>query len=120
MRRLTVDSSRGQDSRWWGADGTLRIGPPSWGWLAAAFRSGAALRADQRLAGCRVPALFLVPEADRLVDARAALTVAARMPAAEVVRFGPEAGHEVLREGLAVRDRAFAAIDRFLDRKAAV
>ena len=79
---------------------------------------GRAAPADPRLAACRVPVLFLVPEADRLVDARAALAVAARMPAAEVVRFGPEAGHEVLREGLAVRDRAFAAIDRFLDRKA--
>lgn len=118
LRRLTVDSSRGQDDRWWEADPTLRLGAPSWGWIDAAFRSGAALRADPRLAECRVPALFLVPEADRLVDARAALAVAARMPVAEVVRFGPESGHEVLREGLAVRDQAFAAIDRFLDRKA--
>ena len=64
-----------------------------------------------------MPSLFLVPERDRLVDARATLALAARMPAVEVVRFGPEAGHEVLREGVAVRDRAFAAIDRFLDRE---
>ena len=118
LRRLTVDSSRGQDVRWWEADASLRLGAPSWGWLAEAFRSGAALRADPRLDAVRVPVLFLVPEHDRLVDARAALAVAARMPAAEVVRFGAEAGHEVLREGLAVRERAFDAIDRFLDRKA--
>ena len=117
FRRLTVDNSRGQDERWWHDGGELALGSPSWGWVTAAFRSGAALQADPRLALIRVPTLFLVPEADRLVDARAALAVAARMPAAEVVRFGAEAGHEVLREGMAVRDRAFAAIDRFLDRR---
>lgn len=117
-RRLTVDTARGQDDRWWEADGTLKLGAPSWGWVAEAFRSGEALRSDPRLAAVRTPILFLVPEFDRLVDARAALAVAALMPGAEVVRFGREAGHEVLREGIAVRDRAFAAIDRFLARKA--
>lgn len=119
MRRLTVGNGDGQDDRWWEqADAGLRLGPPSWGWIAAAFRSGAALDRDPRLAGVTVPTLFLVPEHDRLVDARAALRLAARIPAAELVRFGPEAGHEVLREGGEVRARAFAAIDRFLDRKA--
>ena len=118
LRRLTVDNSRGQDARWWEADGTLKLGPPSWGWVSEAFTSGAKLRYDPRLAEVRTPTLFLVPEHDQLVDARAALAVAARMPSAEVVRFGLEAGHEVLREGDAVRDRAFAAIDKFLDRKA--
>lgn len=118
MRRLTKDNRDGQDSRWWQADGALKLGPPSWGWLAEAFRSGAALERDARIAEIGTPTLFLVPEHDRLVDARAALALAARMPASEIVRFGPEAGHEVLREGLAVRGRAFAAIDRFLDRMA--
>ena len=119
MRRLTVDATGGQDSRWWEeGDATLRLGPPSWGWIAEAFRAGTALAGDARLADVTVPTLFLVPEHDQLVDARAALWLAARMPMAEVVRFGPEAAHEVLREGGAVRDRAFGAIDRFLDRKA--
>ena len=120
LRRLTVDNSRGQDDRWWEADATLKLGPPSWGWVAEAFGSGAKLRDDLRLVSVRTPTLFLVPEHDQLVDARAALAVAARMPSAEVVRVGPEAGHEVLREGIDVRDRAFAAIDKFLDRKAPV
>ena len=118
FRRLTVDHSRGQDSRWWHDGSDLALGSPSWGWVRAAFRSGAALRVDPRLATIATPMLFLVAEHDRLVDARASLAVAARVPGAELVRFGPEAGHEVLREGLAVRDRAFTAIDRFLDRKA--
>lgn len=117
LARLTV--ARGeQDLRWWEADAALKPGAPSWGWVAEAFRAGAALEGDARLASCDVPALFLIPDHDRLVDPAAARRVAARMPAAEVVRFGPEAGHELLREGPAVRGRALAAIDDFLDRKA--
>ena len=115
LRRLTVDRARGQDSRWWEADGTLKLGPPSWGWIAEAFRSGAALRRDLRLATVAAPTLFLIADRDQLVSPRAALAVARAMPRAEVVRFGPESGHEILREGAAVRARAFAAIDRFLD-----
>ena len=119
LRRLTLDKAGGQDSRWWEeADSTLRLGPPSWGWIAEAFRAGAALVRDPRLAQVTVPTLFLIADNDQLVDPRAALRVAARMPAAEVVRFGPESAHEILREGAAVRARAFEAIDRFLDDKA--
>jgi lysophospholipase len=115
FRRLTVDKSRGQDSRWWQADGALKLGPPSWGWIAEAFRAGQALVRDTRLAEVQVPTLFLIADHDRLVRPAAAVAVAKRMPRAEVVRFGPESAHEILREGMAVRDRAFAAIDRFLD-----
>lgn len=118
LARLTVARGEEQDSRWWEADGQLKLGPPSWGWVAEAFRSGAVLERDTRLERVGVPTLFLIPDHDRLVDAGAARRVAARMPAAEVVRFGPEAGHEVLREGVEVRARAFAAMDDFLDRKA--
>jgi lysophospholipase len=118
LRRLTVDNSLGQDSRWWEADETLRLGPPSWGWIAEAFRSGATLLRDPRLAAVDVPTLWLVADHDRLVDPRAALRLAARIPHAKVIRFGRESAHEILREGMAVRGRAFAAIDRFLDQKA--
>ncbi|HEU0044060.1 alpha/beta fold hydrolase [Sphingomonas sp.] len=118
LRRLTVDKACGQDSRWWEEDATLRLGPPSWGWIAEAFRAGAALVRDPRLAQVAVPTLFLIADADQLVDPRAALKVAGRMPAAEIVRFGAESAHEILREGPAVRGRAFSAIDEFLDRKA--
>ena len=119
LARCTVTRGPEQDGRWWeAADPVLKLGPPSGGWVAEAFRSGAALERDARLTKVKTPALFLVPEHDRLVEPAAALRVAARLPAAEVVRFGPEAGHEVLREGPAVRDRAFAAMDEFLDRRA--
>jgi lysophospholipase len=117
--RCTVTRGPEQDTRWWHeADPGLRIGPPSWGWVAEAFRSGAALERDARLARITTPTLFLIPDHDRLVVSAAAHRLAARIPSAEVVAFGPEAGHEVLREGPAVRARAFTAIDDFLDRKA--
>ena len=117
LRRLTVDKRSDQDSRWWEADAALRLGPPSWGWIAEAFRAGTALVRDPRLAQVAVPTLFLIADHDQLVDSRAALKVARRLPDATVVRFGPESAHEILREGPAVRARAFAAIDRFLDEK---
>lgn len=118
LARCTVTRGPEQDERWWETDGRLRLGPPSWGWVAEAFRSGAALERDPRLPAMIIPTLFLIPDHDQLVVPTAAHRLAARLPAAEVVAFGPEAGHEVLREGPAVRARAFAAIDDFLDRKA--
>ena len=117
LRRLTRTQGPEQVTRWWHeAEPALRLGPPSWGWVAESFRSGAALERDPRLAAYPGPLLFLVPDHDRLVDAGAARALAARMPGAELVRFGREAAHEVLREGPAVRARAFAAIDGFLGR----
>lgn len=117
FRRLTVTRGPEQDTRWWQqVNPALKLGPPSWGWIAESFRAGAALARDARVAACALPVLFLVPDRDRLVDPRAARALAARMPGAELVRFGPEAAHEVLREGPAVRGRAFAAIDAFFER----
>lgn len=120
-RRLTLDKSRGQDERWWyTAQPDLELGPPSWGWVAQAFQSGRTLESDSRLGGVTTPILMLVADGDRLVDARAALRVAARLPHCEVVRFGPyESAHEILRESLPVQARAFVVIDDFLDSVAA-
>lgn len=118
LARLTVTRGAEQDARPWESDGALAPGAPSWGWIAEAFRAGTALPGDPRLAALAVPTLFLVPDHDRLVRAAATRALAARMPAARIERFGRGAGHELLREGGAMRDRAFAAIDAFLDREA--
>lgn len=120
LRRLTLDSSRGQDDRWWhDAQPDLQLGPPSWAWIVEAFTAGRALENDPRLREVRTPVLMLVADADQLVDPRAALRVAARLPDCEVVRFGAaESAHEILRESLPVQARAFAAMDAFLDRHA--
>ncbi|MEN2785833.1 alpha/beta fold hydrolase [Sphingomonas qilianensis] len=112
---LTHDHGRYEDELWWQHEKPeLLMGPPSWQWLIRAFESTRALRDDARLATLRVPTLLIVAEADQLVSPVAALQVAARLPAAQVLRFGPESAHEILREADGVRDRALAAIDRFL------
>jgi lysophospholipase len=119
-RRLTADAGRFADEDWWYTQNpAIRLGPPSWAWLAEAFAATARLRADSRLATMDVPTLMLLAEQDRLVDARAAAAVAARLPNARIERFGAECAHEILREADPVRTRAMGAIARFLDEVAA-
>ncbi|TXC69842.1 alpha/beta hydrolase [Sphingomonas ginsenosidivorax] len=113
---LTHDDARYDDERWWQAQHPeLKLGPPSWAWLSQAFDGALALAADRRIEAVDTPVLMIVAEADRLVDPHAALRLAARLPDAQVVRFGRESAHEVLREADGVRKRAYAAIDAFLD-----
>lgn len=119
QRNLTHDVGRYQDeSYWYEQRPELELGPPSWGWVASALRSIERLAHDPRIAALSVPTLMLVAEADRLVDPQAALQVATQLRA-RTVRFGPEAAHELLREGDDVRLCALAAIDGFLAEVAA-
>ncbi|WP_085810457.1 alpha/beta fold hydrolase [Sphingomonas sp. TZW2008] len=112
---LTADHSRYDDEQYWyEAVPEIKLGPPSWAWLAEAFASTRAQRADPRLATIKTPLLMLIADADGLVDSRAAVALAARLPTAQVIRFGRESAHEILREADPVRDRALAAIDGFL------
>lgn len=119
QKLLTHDPERYADELWWReTNPELAFGPPSWQWVREAFASTWRLNHDPALADMTVPTLMLVAEADRLVRARTALAIAARLPDCEVVRFGPESAHEILREADPVRDRAIAAIDGFLDQRA--
>jgi len=118
QKRLTHDLARFADQQ---AFRRMRpelcLGSPSWHWVAEAFRATAALRDDPGLARIETPVLMLVAQADRLVDARAAGRVAARMPNATLVCFGQGCAHEILREADPVRANALAAIDAFLARR---
>ena len=112
---LTHDADRYSDEGWWqAAHPDLVLGPPSWAWLAEGFAGAATLATDPRVESIETPVLVLVAEADKLVDPRAALRLAARLPDAQVVRFGGESAHEILREADEVRNRALSAIDSFL------
>lgn len=116
---LTHDRDRYADELWWhAAEPDLLLGPPSWQWVHQAFVSTRKVRGDPALARMDVPVLMLVAEADRLVNADAALAIAARLPDCEVLRFGAESAHEILREADPVRDRSVAAIDSFLAMRA--
>jgi len=119
MQLLTHDEVAYNDEGWWyDQRPDLITGPPSWGWIVAAIAS--IERMDRRgvLEGVSLPVLILGTTADRLVSWRAIRRAAIRLPRAELVGFGPESRHEILREVPAVRDRALTAITEFLDRQA--
>jgi lysophospholipase len=94
------------------------MGPGSWGWVERGYASMRGLAAPGVLERVSTPVLILAARHDRLVAYRAVASAAARLPRAQLVTFGPEAHHEILREADPVRLRAWAEIDHFLDREA--
>lgn len=116
---LTGDDDRYQDEQWWRDERPeLVMGPGSWGWVERAYESMRGLFAPGVLESVDTPVLLLGTSNDKLVATRAIEEAAIRLPAGELVSFGKEAQHEILRETDAVRERAKAAIDEFLDRVA--
>jgi lysophospholipase len=114
---LTHDATRYADELWWREHRPqLAMGTGSWGWVRGGLASMAALDRPGALETVDVPVLLLSVSHDALVSAAAIGRAAARLPRSELVVFGAEAYHEVLREADPVRDRALAAIDDFLDR----
>jgi lysophospholipase len=114
---LTHDEARYADELWWREQRPeLVMGPGSWGWVAGALASIARLERRGTLERIDLPVHIIATRADRLVGIRAIERAAARLPRAELVLFGSEARHEILRESDPVRARALAAIDAFLAR----
>lgn len=112
---LTHDASRYQDELFWREERPqLRLGAPSWGWVERAAASMRRTARAEMLARVRVPVLVVSTNADRLVSARAIRRAVRLLPDAQLLEFGPEAAHEILREADPVRDRALARIDAFL------
>ena len=114
---LTHDPQRYADELWWrAARPGLVMGPGSWNWVERAYASMRGLFVPGRLEAVKVPVLILASDADKLVGFGAIARAAARLPDCQLVRFGQEAAHEVLREEDIVRGRALAACDAFLER----
>jgi len=121
MLLLTHDEANYADEAWWYQQRPdLVTGPPSWGWIVAAIASIRALERKGALERVEVPVLILGATADRLVSWRAIRRAAARLPHSQLVAFGLESRHEILRESPEVRERALGEIARFLDRIAPV
>ena len=119
MLLLTHDVTRFADEAWWREQRPeLRMGSPSWGWLESALESIRLLERPGMLEAVTVPVLLIGTSADQLVSYRAIAQAAKRLPRGELLTFGSESAHEVLREVDAVRDVAMARIDAFLDRVA--
>lgn len=112
---LTHDLGRYEDELWWKHEKPeIGVGPPSWAWVAEAYRSTLALQAPGRLESVTTPMLLLAADRDRLVDSSAIRRAAARLPDAKLRVWGPESAHEILREADPVRDAALGEIDAFL------
>ena len=119
-RLLTHDPDRYADELWWRDQRPeLVMGPGSWGWVERAYASMRALFRPGLLEGVAVPVLIIATDNDKLVGYDATARAAARLPRAELVNYGAQSHHEILREADPVRDQAVAACDAFLDRIAA-
>lgn len=117
---LTHDAERYQDELFWrDARPELVTGPGSWGWVERGYASMRKLAAPAMLEAVQTPVLILGAENDKLVAFAPIAAAAARLPNCELVRFGKESHHEILREADGIRLRALAACDAFLDRVAA-
>jgi lysophospholipase len=99
---------------WFSTHTPLRVDAPTWGWLDSALRLVARMAKKEFLGGIDTPVLlasagietFLCPEAHR--------RAARLLPDCTLVEF-PDSKHEPFLEQDAIRDRWFAAIDRFVD-----
>lgn len=114
---LTSCPERYADELWWkeqqpGYD----LGPPSWGWLNAAYRSMQSITPAQ-LRELQTPILILGAARDRLVSPAAIRRAAKLLPDVDLVMFN-DAAHELLREKDSVRLEALARIDAFLNERA--
>lgn len=116
---LTHDDGRYDDEDWWRRQRPfIGMGAASWGWIERALASIRELEAPGVLEAVSVPTLLLGTAIDGLVSWPAIRRAAGRLPQGELVGFGSECRHEILREVDPVRDRALAAIGDFLDRRA--
>jgi lysophospholipase len=112
---LTSCADRYADELWWKErQPGYALGPPTWGWLDAAYRSIESLTLE-RIGQVELPVLILGTERDRLVSPNAIRRAAEALPRAELHMY-PNAGHELLRESDPVRLDAVARIDSFFDR----
>ena len=117
---LTHDEERYADELWWRAHRPqLVMEPGSWGWVERAYASMRLLAAPGVLERVQVPVLLFGTDTDKLVSWPAMAKAAVRLGDCELLHFGIEAHHEILRETDAVRGRALAACAAFLARIAA-
>ncbi len=118
-RILTHDDDRYADELfWWQTRPEVKLGPPSWHWVERAIASTRMLNTPGVLEAITTPVLLMATTADRLVDTKRIVRDAKRLPKADLLLFGNEAAHELLREADPVRDRCMAAIAAFFDKYA--
>lgn len=116
---LTHDPERYADELWWREHRPeLTMGPASWRWVERAYASCRLLEEEGALENVNVPVLIVSTSSDRLVSHPTNVRAVERLPKGELLEFGDEAHHEILREVDDVRGRAMKGIAGFLDRVA--
>lgn len=119
IKLLTHDEDRYADELWWRDNRPeLVMGPGSWGWVERAYASMRHIFEPGLLESVTTPVLLIGTTNDRLVEMKAIAEAARRLPKGELLSFGEEARHEILREADPVRSRTMAVIAEFLDRTA--
>lgn len=113
---LSSDDNRYQDElAWWALRPEVKLGPPSWHWVERAIASIRLMEQPGTLEAVETPILLLATTADQLVSTPRIITDSKRLPNAELLIFGKEAAHELLREADEVRDRCLDRINIFWD-----
>ena len=116
---LTHDPERYRDELWWREERPeLVMGPASWRWVERGYASLRVLEAPGAMESVDVPVFIFSTSGDKLVSHAANVRAAKRLPKGELLEFGDEAHHEILREVDQVRARAMDGIAQFLDRVA--
>ena len=116
---LTHDPARYADEQYWrDTRSELAMGAGSWRWMERAIASNRQVTRASVLRRIETPILFVATRVDRLVSASAIRRAHRLLPDSQLLEFGPEAAHEILREVDPVRDRALDRIDAFLAEKA--
>lgn len=108
---LTSDEARyTRNERLFEEHEALRVGSPSFGWVANALDWLAVITRPAELQKIRLPILIGRALADRLVDNAAIARVAAQLPNATLVDF-EGSQHEILQEVDVIRDGFLARMD---------
>jgi lysophospholipase len=95
------------------ADPSLRVGGPTWGWVAAAYASIAEVNARGYAEAIKTPVLLAGAGRDRVVAVEADRAFARRLPNARYVEFA-DSEHEILMENDSIRARFWSAFDDFV------
>ena len=91
----------------------LAVGPPTIGWLNAAFESMARLKDEKFAPRIRVPSLMVAAGDDQIVSSKAIEELSSRLRAgSQLVLRG--ARHEILQERDSIREQFWAAFDAFV------
>lgn len=117
QKLLTHDFDRYSDETWWIKENPfLKIGPPSWQWLVAAYRSSARMFAGRTFEQVETPVFVVAAVKDRLADSRAIREAVARLPDAQLFMHEFSA-HEALRETDEIRAGFMDRIEQFLEQR---